>query len=131
MSLVLDASAALALALPDEEAPGALKDRLMAGDEVVVPSIFATEVANACVVAVLRKRMSPAQAHAALAMIEQLEPSVSAPRSLSALVDVALRFDVSAYDATYLATAMTRGADLATNDARLRLAAARAGVELV
>jgi predicted nucleic acid-binding protein len=52
----------------------------------------------------------------ALTAVEQLEPDVASPRSLSEIHDTATRWQLSADDASYLAVALARGIDLATLD---------------
>jgi predicted nucleic acid-binding protein len=131
MALVLDASAALALHLPDEEASPQLVERLASGEEVVVPGVFAPEVVNSCAVAVRRDRLTSDRARTILAQLEQLEAVVAPARSMTAILEMAQTYGLSAYDATYLLTAHSRGLDLATNDAQLTRAAKKAGVALV
>ncbi len=61
MPLVVDASVALAWALPDESSPYA--DAVLAvveRDGLRVPELWAREVANGLAVAYLRKRITPA-----------------------------------------------------------------------
>lgn len=131
MAFVLDASVALALALPDEAAPPPVYGRILAGERIVVPGVFPHEVVNGLLVAARRGRVEDRTVQRALAAVEQLEPDVAAPRSLSEIHDTATRWQLSAYDASYLAVAIARGIDLATLDERLAAAARSAGINLV
>ena len=130
MPFVLDASAVLEAAFDDESgAVGqAVVDRL-AGDTAYVPSIWFSEVVHALVQAVRRDRLSIDGAHATLAALADC-PIVAVPdhRETRALLDVAHRTGLSAYDASYLLIAVDMGLELATCDRQLRAVAERAGV---
>jgi predicted nucleic acid-binding protein len=131
MAFVLDASAALALVLPDELPSEPMVERLRAGERVVVPGLFPYEVLNSLLVAHRRDRIDERVVQRAIAFIEQLEASIETPRSWSGVHDMAQRWSLSAYDAAYLALARSRGLPLATNDAALGKAAERSGIALV
>jgi len=64
-------------------------------------------------------------------MLDQLEATVAPAPSQGAILEVAFRYGLSGYDASYLLVAQSRGLDLATNDAQLRKAAKKAGIDLV
>lgn len=80
VAFVIDASATLPWCFSDEATPAtnALLVRLRTGDEAVVPAHWITEVGNALLVAVRRKRISAQDAHQFLADLESL-PSVPTP----------------------------------------------------
>ncbi len=73
-SLVLDASVPLAWCFEDESAalPERLLDVLETGTEMLTPSIWPLEVANALLMAERRKRITNAQATAFLQRISKL-----------------------------------------------------------
>jgi predicted nucleic acid-binding protein len=132
---VLDASVALAWCLDDETslpADGAL-DMLVA-DEAVVPAIWPLEVANGLRSAERRGRITVADSarlrELLLALPIHIVPTDLAT-ALREVADLARTFDLSAYDAAYLALAARRGVPLATADDRLAHACTQAGVELV
>lgn len=131
--IVVDASATLAWFLRDEQdgrADAAL--RRLEDDVAVVPGIWALEVANALVAAERRGRISEAETGRILALLDGLPVDEDpAPREVtqSAVVELARRHGLSAYDAAYLELAVRRGAALATLDGRLHEAAAASGVE--
>jgi predicted nucleic acid-binding protein len=131
MAFVLDTSVALALALPDEAAPPEVRDRLLAGERIVVPGVFPYEVVNGLLVARRRGRVDHRTVQRALAAIEQLEPDIATPRSLTEIYEAAQKWELSSYDASYLALATSRGIALATLDARLADAARAAGVSVL
>ena len=62
---VIDASATLPWCFADEAtaATNAVLTRLRTGDEAIVPAHWPVEVANALLIAVRRKRISPEDAH--------------------------------------------------------------------
>ena len=132
---VLDASVALAWCLEDETSLSADRalDRLMV-DEAVVPSIWPLEVANGLRSAERRGRITIADSarvrQLLLSLPIHIEP-VDLGTALTEVADIARTFDLSAYDAAYLALAARCGLPMATADDRLTHACTRAGVELV
>jgi predicted nucleic acid-binding protein len=133
MSLVVDASVTLAWCFEDEatDKTDALLDQVIA-DGAVVPTLWRTEVANVLLVAERRGRITPAQRDRFLSLLDQLGLTVesTAPDS-AALIWLADKHDLSAYDAWYLWLAARSGATLATLDGRLADAGRAAGVAVV
>jgi predicted nucleic acid-binding protein len=107
MPLVVDASVALAWALPDESS--AYADPALAvveRDGLRVPELWAREVANGLAVAYLRKRITSADEKAFLAALSHLSSDVEEAASALAVVRdgtaAAMRYGLTAYDAAYL-----------------------------
>jgi predicted nucleic acid-binding protein len=135
MALVVDASIALAWALPDESSTYA--DDVLAvveRDGLRVPSLWAREVANGLVVAYLRKRITPADESAFLAALSQLSIDVEETASALAVVRdgtaAAMRYGLTAYDAAYVDLAARESLVLATLDKDMREAAEKAGIAI-
>ena len=133
MRCVLDASAALALALADEfntQAQRILAHVVEHG--AVVPPLWQTEVANGLLSAWRRDRIDESGIAHALVGLERLhiERMAQDQESLS-LIALGRATDLSAYDSTYLLLALHTGLPLATLDRRLAEAAVREGVALV
>ena len=137
MSLVLDASAALAWiferADPHE---AALADRLLddiTRQSVWVPSLWHLEVANALLVAERRGVVREAQVIDYLQRLHRLPlQSDDAPVSQrqEAIMALGREYRLSAYDACYLELALRTGSMLATFDGKLIAAMERAGGEI-
>ena len=135
MSLVVDASVALAWALPDESSPYA--DAVLAvveQDGLRVPELWARELANGLAVAYLRKRITSADESAFLLAlsylsidVEESVPAVTAVRNGTA---AAMRHGLTAYDAAYVDLAVRENLTLATLDTAMRKAAEAAGVKI-
>lgn len=124
-SQVVDASAILPCLFPDEaddfsEQVGASLGTI----ETWVPSIWRVECANAIVMAHRRGRIS-AQRRIEIAADLEDTPVLMEDRAptAGALVDLACRFGLTAYDAAYLELAVRRAATLVTRDERLAAAA--------
>lgn len=131
--LVIDASIALSWVFEDEA--DALSDRvldLLTDGVAVVPAVWPFEVSNALVTAQRRGRITPADTVRFLSLVGRLPVQVEPGEvgSMASLVDAAREYGFSAYDASYLALAMSLGVPLATRDAALQKAATAAGVEL-
>ena len=133
-AVVIDGSAALALVLPDEAGEGATATVFSRSTAVIAPTHWGLEVANGILTAERRKRITAADAAAALNFIRHLPVAIDAEttaRSWAETSGLARRYDLTSYDAAYLELAMRRRASLATRDHALRKAAASAGVPLV
>jgi len=135
MPFVIDASVTLAWYFEDEEHSYAHRVLgLLDGEGAVVPGIWCLEVANGLAVAERRGRLSTADVSRVVSLLLGLPITVedtTASRALGRVLELAREQGLSAYDATYLELAMQQGLSLATQDAALREAAARAGVPLV
>jgi len=135
--LVLDASAALAWILDrTESAEIAIADLALQHVEMnsaEVPALWLSEVANGLLVAERRHLLTPQETASYLADLAQM-PIAFDPVSGSAdpkdLVVTGRRWNLSAYDATYLDLAIRRSATLATFDRKLAEAARAAGVRV-
>ncbi len=134
MDWVLDASMALAWALPGE---GALRAEeflmgLTAEDVLWVPPLWWYEVSNALVVAERRGRITEAVRSEIMGLYGKLplrtDSSFGSDFALR-LQSLAQRYGLSGYDAAYLELALRIGAGLATLDRSLLQAAKRAGVK--
>lgn len=130
----MDASVALAWGFPDEGNEYADAVLLTLEHEtMLVPPLFALEVANGLVVGERRKRLRHAEIRRFVALLEGLSMVQDVqPRSvmMSAALALAREHGLSAYDAAYLELAIRAGAPLATLDNVLRAAARKAGVEV-
>ena len=120
--------------LPDERVRYAnmLLDRIE-DSQLVVPSIWATEMANAFVLAERRGRVDREAADSFVGSLRSLPIEVALEDDLAnmpSVVMLARENGLSAYDACYLRTALGFGLPLATLDMRLRAAAQRSGIAL-
>jgi predicted nucleic acid-binding protein len=121
MPLVVDASVALAWALPDESSPYA--DAVLAVVEqegLRVPDLWARKIANSLAVAYLRKRITSTDEKAFLAVLSHLRIEVEeTSAALTVIRDgtaAALRYGLTAYDAAYVDLAAREKLTLATLD---------------
>ena len=133
MTLVVDASVAAAWVLPDEDnaAADAILHRV-AAEGGVVPDLIWHELRNILLMAARRGRLAGSETVPSLLRLRRLplETTDSAAGGDAPLVAIALRRDLTAYDATYLLLAKERGLPLATADRALRRAAVAEDVEL-
>jgi predicted nucleic acid-binding protein len=135
MPLVVDASVALAWALPDESS--AYADAVLAAverDGLRVPELWAREVANGLAVAYLRKRITSADERAFLAALSHLRIEVEETASALAVVRdgtaAAMHYGLTAYDTAYLDLASREKLALATLDTAMRKAAEQSGITI-
>jgi len=132
MSLVLDVSVAAKWFLRDErdEVAVALLEQVAAGG-AYVPALFRWEIQNVLLGAERASRIEPDDVEAALDALRDLPITVESPgeRIFSGSeLQLARHYDLTAYDAAYLALAAGRRLPLATLDASLMHAASDLGI---
>lgn len=102
--------------------------------EAVVPGIWALEAANVIVKAQAKTLVTEARATAFIGLLNDMrirvDPS-TAERALGNTLQLARRFKLSSYDASYLELALREGLPLATLDADLREAMLQTGGTLI
>ena len=108
---------------------------LLAQEEngAIVPCIWALEVGNVIVRAESKGLLQEARSAAFLGILQNMLIEIDSRSNQHALSDtlqVARRYQLSAYDASYLELALREGLALATNDDALRKALASAGGRL-
>jgi predicted nucleic acid-binding protein len=135
-AFVIDASATLPWCFADEAtaATNAVLTGVRTGDEAIVPAHWPLEVANALLMAVRRKRISPEDAHQFLVDLEFLPIRVDTTNKnlvRAGVFPLAEQYGLTVYDAAYLELAMRERIPLVTLDKDLRKAAGASGVPLV
>lgn len=102
--------------------------------EAVVPGIWALEAANVIVKAQAKNALSEARASAFIGLLSDMAITTdkhTAARALGDTLQLARRFKLSAYDASYLELALREGLPVATLDSDLRAAMAAVGTGLL
>lgn len=132
---VVDTSTTMAWCFNDEVTPAtdALLDQLWTAG-AIVPAAWSLEVTNALLVAERRRWVTENEATLLAQLLQLLPITVDADRAarmFGVVLSLARKHNLSSYDASYLELAMRQGLPLATQDARLRAAATRAGVPLL
>ena len=133
MAFVLDASVAVGWVVAKQATAQGKRLRLRARREPYhAPSLWREEVVNALRSLERRRAISSGASAVAIDILGRMQPIIhlgTAP--LADLLALARRFDLSAYDAAYLALALELGMPLACGDGPLKMAAGRAGIKLV
>ena len=135
MPFILDSSVALAWVLPDEHHPTLdhLCDRL-ADDTALVPPVWPLEIGNVLLVAVKRGRLTAKDVSRLVTELRALPLEVdfnSTERALEDTLNLARKYDLTTYDASYLELAKRRDLPLATLDTKLRQACVSAKITLL
>ncbi|MGA9072315.1 MAG: type II toxin-antitoxin system VapC family toxin [Terracidiphilus sp.] len=135
MNLVLDSSATLAQAFPDERTAAIMElFQLIANCGAIVPELWRIEVANTLNVGIRRGRISKANRQGILDDLESLPISIdweTRKHTWGRTLELADRHRLTVYDATYLELALRLALPLATLDEELREAALREGVAVM
>lgn len=124
MSFVIDASMLAAWLLPDEKAPetDALLDR-SAEDRAIAPDLLWHEIRSVVLTAVRRGRVPEIDIDPTFQALLALGLRRADAGESSYIVRLAQRRNLSSYDATYLALALSERLPLATLDRKLAAAA--------
>ncbi len=104
----------------------------MKSASAIVPATWGLEVANVIARAEAKGWVTEARSEAFLEMLEGVDIEVDAStfsHALSNTLQLARRYKLSAYDASYLELSLRLGLPLATLDEDLQKAAKRAGVK--
>ena len=124
MTVVLDASAIMPLAMEDEDATVAeLVVRRIQAEGGLVPALFWYEIRNVLSRAEQKSRRTVALRSEFLDVIDALSLRVDFPPPSDALFELAAKHSLTIYDAAYLELALRHTAALATNDHDLAKAA--------
>ena len=105
---------------------------VMKSASAIVPVTWALEVANVIARAEAKGLVTGARSEAFLAMLEGVDIEADAAtfsHALSYTLQLARRYKLSAYDASYLELSLRLGLPLATLDEDLQKAAKKAGVK--
>jgi predicted nucleic acid-binding protein len=118
LSIVVDASV-VAASLLRERHTDAARTLLISTAEVRAPALLSLEIANTIWKAHRRNLLSGAEANELMAQFRALRIAIHERDDLSErALDLALRYDRSAYDCAYLALAVVLGVPLVTADER-------------
>ena len=132
MPFVIDASVTAAWCFADEASSvaDAAMQRLL-DDEAMAPSLWSLEIRNILIANERRGRIETADVDAFLRDLDSLPIRVRQDTDLRAILGLARRHQLTAYDAAYLDLALRTSAELATLDQSLARAARADGVQLV
>ena len=133
MRFVLDNSVVVGWFLEDQATPYTdVVSVLLEQDQAVVPALWELEFANVLRTACRKERLTADEAHQIIEQICALpiliDRETPGPAELLAL---ALRYNLSSYDAAYLELALRLQIPIATKDEPLQAAAHAAGVGVV
>lgn len=134
-SIVLDCSAALAWLLPDEvtkESLGLLQ--YIRENGAVVPSLWSLEVANSLLMSLKKKRIDDDYRHKAVKFIDDLPIRIdeyTTEYALTKTLELAEKYKLTVYDATYLELALRLKYPLATKDQELIKAAHKCKIKII
>lgn len=135
-TVVTDASFCGAWILEDEASPEAealLKEVEEGTAELLLPALWQYEMLNLLRSALRRERLDRGSINEALDLLGTLPVrnfDLPDPKAWQTTMDLAIRHDLSAYDASYLELALRFGTILKSNDYRLKAAAEAEGLTL-
>ena len=134
MLFVLDNSVVTGWYLPEQATPytQSIAARLET-DRAIVPALWQLELANVLKTACSRGKLTPDNARAIVETMAALpiELDSGVPPSPLQLFELAMRYNLSSYDAAYLELAIRFDLPIACQDNKLKEAAVQAGVQVL
>jgi predicted nucleic acid-binding protein len=130
VAFVLDCSVAISWLMPDESSNLSLLE-IVAEEGAIVPSLWKLEIGNVLLLSERKKRITMEQRQRAIHTLEELPISIDIMTSDHAwleIMEIAERYSLTLYDASYLELALRRSLPLATSDNSLKQASELAGV---
>jgi len=134
MPFVLDNSVVTGWYLPEQAtAYGQSVATRLESDKALVPTLWQLELANVLKTACTRGKLDLDTARQILDALGRLpiEIDTSPAPGQRQLFELAMRYQLSSYDAAYLELAMRHGLPIATEDLHLKEAAMAAGVDVL
>jgi predicted nucleic acid-binding protein len=128
MNIVADTNIFLAIALDEPEKEHVIS--LTAGTQPIAPEILPYEIGNALSAMVKRKQLTAAEAEAALGITNHIPVRLMRVDIAQAL-QLALQYNLYAYDAYFLHCAKTLSCPILTLDRGMREVAVAIGLELL
>ena len=133
-SFLVDASVGFAWVYQGQATPETDQwlNEVAAGGTVIVPALWYLEMSNVLLIAQRRHRLTAVQRRAALGKLTTLQFTVDeegARHAFGKTSELAEKYGLTIYDATYLELALRRSLPLATRDEALKTAAKRCGVK--
>jgi len=111
-----------------------LLDQVEQGATVVVPALWFSEIANALLVLQRRRILTPEEVRAAFESLSRLRLSVDEEATVASVgktFELAQKYNLTLYDATYLEIALRRKLPLASRDIPLNAAARKCGLKVL
>jgi predicted nucleic acid-binding protein len=132
MPFVLDASVSAVWALADESSPIAdIAAERLKSEIALVPRLWWYEIRNLLIVNERRQRLTAADTAIFLDLLSAYPIQFDQAEDESSILRLARQYQLSVYDAAYLALALQHQLPLATFDKPLRAAANAAGISLL
>ena len=135
-SFIVDASVGFAWVYQDQATPETdhLLNEVAAGATVIVPALWFLEMSNVLLVAQRRHRLTAGQRKAAMEKLTAMQFTVDEEGTRHAFgktSELAEKYGLTIYDATYLELASRRSLPLASRDEALRNAAKQCGLKVL
>lgn len=128
MVLIADTNIFLAVALDEPEKASIV--HLTEGADIAAPEILPYEIGNALTAMCKRGQLTPQQAVDIYQVTRQIPVRLLAV-DIGKALDIALKFNIYAYDAYFLECARALACPLITLDRRMQLVAGELGIEML
>ncbi len=128
MDLIVDTNIFLAVALNEPEKPSII--RVSSGYAVVTPEILLYEIGNALSAMVKRHRLTADEAIAALNITKNI-PAKRIECNVQKSLEIAIKFNIYAYNAYFLQCALSTNSPLITLDKKMKVVAEELNIKVL
>jgi predicted nucleic acid-binding protein len=133
---VIDSSVGFAWIHPNQATPETehLLEAVEEGATIVVPVLWFAEIANSLLVLQRRKKLTAEERKAALDILSKMSFTIDEEAGRAAFAktsELAEKYGLTVYDATYLEVALRRKLPLASRDDALNSAARKCGLKVL
>ncbi|MBN1759466.1 MAG: type II toxin-antitoxin system VapC family toxin [Chitinispirillaceae bacterium] len=130
--VVIDCSFIMSVLLPDEQSERSQEVLESGRYAPAVPALWTIEVCNVLLTAVRRKRLTTETRGLLLTNLQKLDIRVHGHEpAMERIMQLAVEYDLTAYDAVYLDLSLYTGYPIATHDKELKNAAMKAGLAIL
>ncbi|AEF86197.1 toxin of toxin-antitoxin [Treponema primitia ZAS-2] len=136
MNYILDCSFITPLILAEDDSNKIENkfNKISEADVLYVPQLFWYEIANVMKKAIARKRITKLDAIHSLDLLSSYSlhtDTETGPAYSTLLLEIAGKYDLYCYDASYLELAIRKGGVMGTNDGNLARACKKAGIKTI
>ncbi|MGX6960281.1 MAG: type II toxin-antitoxin system VapC family toxin [Rickettsia endosymbiont of Pentastiridius leporinus] len=129
----MDSSVTLTWFLPDEESELRILDKTIK-EGAIVPTVWGLEIGNVLLCAERAKRLTANQRHQVIYTLKGMHIKIDHlpfEYTLFDIMDLAIQYNLTFYDASYLEVALRHNLPIATLDKALRKASKEAGIIII
>ena len=128
MRLIVDTNIFLAVALDEPEKPGIIE--VGSGHDAVSPDVLPYEIGNALSAMIKRRQLTESEAISAYSMTTKI-PVKLVQIDIQKSLEIAIKFNIYAYDSYFIQCAISMNAPLLTLDKKMKSVAKELNIKIL